>query len=69
MRNVFGSVVNGIELAVFVREANLLEQRSDLGAGPHHLEVVLSDAQLRVCLGEQKVDGLRLVTIVAVISH
>jgi len=69
LANVFGAVVNRVELSKLVAVADSLEQRLNLLTGAHLLEVVLTNAQVSVSLGEQKVDGLGLITVVAEVGY
>lgn len=69
MAEILRTVVNGVEFTVFVCETNPFEKSSHLNTIPHHLEIILGDSELSVCLGEQKVDGLRLVTVITVVGN
>jgi len=69
LADVFSTVVNRVELSELVAVADSLEQRLNLLTGTHLLEVVLTDAQVGVCLGEQQVDGLGLITVIAEVGY
>ena len=69
LADVFSTVVNRVELSELVAVADSLEQRLNLLTGAHLLEVVLTDSQVGVSLGEQKVDGLGLITVIAEVGY
>ena len=61
---LLGAVIDSIELANFVGEANLLEQRSDTLATAQGAELGLADAVLGKVRREQEIDGLGLISII-----
>ena len=62
-------VVDRIELAWFVRVADVGEEVPDVGSGLRLSEISLIDADLCVRSWEQQIDCLWLITVVLVISH
>lgn len=59
-----GPVVHRVELANLVVEANALKEGTDVLSAARELEIVFGNAKLCEGRGEQKVNGLGLISIV-----
>ena len=62
--NFLRPVVHCVELADFVPETDPLEQRPDFFASSQLSEVGLADTHFSLSRWEQKINGLRFVTII-----
>jgi hypothetical protein len=69
LADVLSTVVDRVKLSELVAVADSLEQRLNLFTRTHLLKVVLTDSQVGVRLGEQQVDSLRLITVIAKVSY
>ena len=69
LADVLGTVVNRVKLSELVAVADCLEKRLNLLTCTHLLEVVLTNAQVGVRLGEKQVDGLGLITVIAEVGY
>ena len=66
---LLGTIVDRVELANLVAEADLLEQRPNCLATAKLTEFVLADAILGEVRREQQIDCLRLVSVVLIIKN
>ncbi len=69
LTNFFGLVIHCIEFSDFVTVADGFKQLLDSCSVSWGLEIWLLDTQLSECWWEKKIDCLRLVAIVRIVSH